>query len=193
MHQSSQMNEQHCPPISIAQWRSQWPESAWSVVPITFIRWPDSTKPLPETMLNYHQAGSVACKKMWFKISLEYAQQMCTYTVTETSTIHQVHQVTHLIKLWLNSLRPRWNSRRFVDEIFQCIFLNENEFIFLNENVLILIKLSMKFIPKGPTNNISALDQIMAWRRPGNKPLSQPMMIILLVHICTTRPQWVNK
>ena len=41
-------------------------------------------------------------------------------------------------------------------------------------------------------NNIPTLVQIMAWRRPGNKPLSEPMMVILLTHICVTRPQWVN-
>ena len=33
----------------------------------------------------------------------------------------------------------------------------------------------------------------MAWRLPGDKPLSEPMMISLLTHICVTRPQWVNK
>ena len=32
----------------------------------------------------------------------------------------------------------------------------------------------------------------MAWRRPGDKPLSEPMMVSLLTHICITRPQWVN-
>ena len=32
----------------------------------------------------------------------------------------------------------------------------------------------------------------MAWRRPGDKPLSEPMMVSLLTHICVTRPQWVN-
>ena len=32
----------------------------------------------------------------------------------------------------------------------------------------------------------------MAWRRPGDKPLSGPMMVSLLTHICVTRPQWVN-
>ena len=32
----------------------------------------------------------------------------------------------------------------------------------------------------------------MAWRRPGDKPLSGPMMINLLTHLCVTRPQWVN-
>ena len=66
------------------------------------------------------------------------------------------------------------------------------KWIFLNENVWISIEVSLKFVPKGPINNIPALVQIMAWRRPGDKPLSEPMMISLLTHICVTRPQWVN-
>ena len=32
----------------------------------------------------------------------------------------------------------------------------------------------------------------MAWCRPGDKPLSEPMMANLLTHICVTRPHWVN-
>ena len=38
------------------------------------------------------------------------------------------------------------------------------------------IKFSLKFVPKGPIDNIPALVQIMAWRRPGDKPLSEPVM-----------------
>ena len=38
------------------------------------------------------------------------------------------------------------------------------------------IKISLKFVPKGPINNIPALVQIMAWRRTGDKSLSEPMM-----------------
>ena len=83
-----------------------------------------------------------------------------------------------------NTLRPRQNGRHFADDISKCIFLNEN--------VWIPIKISMKFVPKGPINNIPALVQIMAWRRPGDKPLSEPMMVILTTHICVTRPQWVK-
>ena len=64
--------------------------------------------------------------------------------------------------------------------------------IFLNENVRIFIKFSLKFVPKGPIINIPALVQIMAWRRPGDKPLSETMMVTLLTHICITRPQWVK-
>ena len=83
-----------------------------------------------------------------------------------------------------NTLRPRQNGRHFADDIFKCIFLNAN--------IWIPIKISMKFVPKGPINNISALVRIMAWRRLGDKLLSEPMMVSLLTHICVTRPQWVN-
>ena len=33
----------------------------------------------------------------------------------------------------------------------------------------------------------------MAWRRPGDKPLSKPMVVSLLTHIWVTRPQCVKK
>ena len=84
----------------------------------------------------------------------------------------------------VNTLRPRQNGRHFTDDIFKCIFLNENAGI--------LLKISLKFVPKVRINNIPALVQIMAWRRPGDKPLSEPMMVSLLTHICVTRPQWVK-
>ena len=32
-------------------------------------------------------------------------------------------------------------------------------------------------------NSISVFVQIMAWRRPGDKPLSEPMVVILLTHL----------
>ena len=85
---------------------------------------------------------------------------------------------------WVNTLGPRQNGRHFADDIFKCIFLNEN--------IIISIKISLKFLPKAPINNIPALVQIMAWRRPGDKPLSETMMVSLLTHICVTRPQWVK-
>ena len=54
------------------------------------------------------------------------------------------------------------------------------------------MKISLKFVPEGPINKIPALVEIMTWRRPGDKPLSEPMMVRLLTHICVTRPQWVK-
>ena len=44
-----------------------------------------------------------------------------------------------------------------------------------------------------PYNSIgSSMVQIMAWRPPGNKPLSEPMMVRLPMHVCVSRPQWVK-
>ena len=85
----------------------------------------------------------------------------------------------------INSLRPRQNRRHFADDVFK--------FNFLNEIVWILLKISLKFVPKVRINNNPALVQIMAWRWPGDKPLSEPMMVSLLTHICVTRPQRVNR
>ena len=56
----------------------------------------------------------------------------------------------------------------------------------------ILIKLSLRFVPKGPINNIPSLVQIMAWRHLGDKSLSELMMVSLPTHICVTWPQWVK-
>ena len=48
-----------------------------------------------------------------------------------------------------NTLRPRQNGRRFADDTFKRIFLNEN--------VRISFKISLKFVPMDPINNNSAL------------------------------------
>ena len=84
---------------------------------------------------------------------------------------------------WVKTLRLRQNGCYFTDDIFKRIFLNEN--------VWILIKISLKFVPKGPINDIPALVQIMSWYRSGTKPLSGPMMGSLPTHVCVTQPQWV--
>ena len=69
----------------------------------------------------------------------------------------------------LNTLRPRQDGRHFPDNVFKSIFMNENAWI--------SIKIPLKFVAKGPINKIPALVQIMAWRRPGDKPLSESMMV----------------
>ena len=69
----------------------------------------------------------------------------------------------------INTFKPRQNGRLLADDIFK--------YIFLNENACISITISPKFVPKGLINNILALVQIMAWRRLGDKPLSEAMMV----------------
>ena len=54
----------------------------------------------------------------------------------------------------INTLRPRQNGRRIADDTFKRIFFNET--------IMISIKISLKFVSKGPMDNIPALVQIMA-------------------------------
>ena len=68
-----------------------------------------------------------------------------------------------------NTLRPRQNGRHFPDDIFKCIFLDEN--------VQIAHKIWLMFAPKIPINNIPELVQIMAWHRQGEKPFSESIMV----------------
>ena len=76
---------------------------------------------------------------------------------------------------WDQHIEAKKNGCHFTDNTFKCIFLNEN--------VGDSIKISLKFVRKSPVDNIPALGQIMAWCRPGNKPLSEPMMVTLPMHI----------
>ena len=80
----------------------------------------------------------------------------------------------------INTFRRREICHLFAD-IFKCIFLNDN--------VQISLKISLKFVAKVQINNIPALVQIMAWCRPGDRTLSEPVMVSLLRHICITWSQ----
>ena len=70
--------------------------------------------------------------------------------------------------IYINSYLPMQNGRHFPADIFKCIFINEK--------FCILIRISLKFVLKGPINNILVLGQIMVWRWPGDKPLSEPKL-----------------
>ena len=93
--------------------------------------------------------------------------------------------ITHDHSVKINTSGLRQNGCHFSDDIAKCIFFNEN--------ARISITISLKFVSSDPMNNIPALVQIMDWRRPGDKPLSEPMMVSVLTHLCVTRPQWIKK
>ena len=111
-------------------------------------------------------------------------QKPYTYLVGIALRRSACHTIAASDKPPISTLRPRQNGRHFADDIFFCIFLNKN--------VWIPIRILMKFVSKGPINIIPALIQIMDWRRLGDKPLSEPVLVGLQTHICVTRPQWVN-
>ena len=111
-----------------------------------------------------------------------YAQQIikCSgYKNTNPPLVNSLRISTCLgVICWLfNTLRPTQNGRHFTDDIFKCIFLNEDMWI--------SIDISLKFVPKDQINDNPALVQIMAWLRPGDKPLSEPVMVIYW-RLCTS-------
>ena len=63
---------------------------------------------------------------------------------------------------------PSTNDHLFAGNIFR--------YIFMNENFCILMRISLKFVPKGPIDNKWALVQVMAWRRTGDNLLPEPML-----------------
>ena len=169
----------------------------WSSLPLFQVQWLGSCL-FPSCNLNLPGYGHV------FSLFLLYFTLfICVFTLGRVKHVQYGFQhrtmiskasysvVRNLIFLTLpsmrynfNSLRLRQNGRRFADDTYKRIFLNEN--------VRIAIKISLKFVPKGPINKIPALFQIMAWRIPGDKPLSEAMVVSLLTHKCVTRPQWVK-
>ena len=114
-----------------------------------------------------------------------FRSRKCIWICTQQNLGQELgHQQT---QCWTQSyhIKAENDGHHFPEDIFRCIFLKENEWI--------SIKIPLKLVPKGPINNIPSLVQIMAWRWPGNKPLSEPMMVSLLMHICVTWPQWLTR
>ena len=69
----------------------------------------------------------------------------------------------------INILIPRQNRHHFADNIYKCIFLNEN--------VWSSLKISLKSVPKFVIK-IPSLVRIMACYRPGDKPLSKSLWLV---------------
>ena len=119
--------------------------------------------------------GSLSNKlgcKIWVKISKLYFKNMYRERSPHSIEITSMH-VLHLdMTNWrydcnstvINSSPPGQNGRHLADEIFKW------------ENFCISIRISLKFVPMGPIDNKWALVQVMAWRRTGNKPISEPML-----------------
>ena len=154
---------------------AQFCPSSGHKIPQNYLKWDVKLVVSDHFLKNHHTVQ--------FKLGVyTYLGYLVSIYYDSSSWDYMRYQSNWLISF--NTLRPRQNGRHFADDIFKCIFLNEN--------VWISIKISLKFVPKGPIYNIPALVQIMAWPRPGDKPLSEPMMVNLLMHICVSRPQWVK-
>ena len=101
----------------------------------------------------------------------------CTYTV--------------LCAVCMNAFTPsftNWGRDKMV-AISQTIFSNK---YFSNKVFEFRLTFHWTLFLRVQLTIFQHLVQIMAWRPPGDKPLSEPMMVWLPMHICVIRPQWVN-
>ena len=80
-------------------------------------------------------------------------------------------------------------GRDKVDAISQMTFSSQYSWMKMLE---LRLKFHWSLFLRVQLTMFPALVQIMAWRPSGDKPLSEPMMVSSLTHICVTRPQWVN-
>ena len=100
---------------------------------------------------------------VWIQFSL--MSHLCVGIQAPAGLDHLVSAVHSTI---LTHPPPGQNGRHFTDDMFK--------YIYFNENIWILNKISLKYVPWGLIDNMSALVQIMAWCHPGGKPLSEPML-----------------
>ena len=115
----------------------------------------------------------------------------------DQSSVQQGHPPRTVYKeqwvlMWL-ALHYLWYLNPLRTKFFRGninIYLHFVSFLHIDTTQVVAILHQIR--PKGPNNNIPTLVQIMAWCWPGDKPLSEPMIVSLLTHICVTRPQWVN-
>ena len=79
-----------------------------------------------------------------------------------------------------NTLGSRQKCRHFTDGIGKHI---------LHENAWISIQISLKCIHRGLINDMAALVQTMAWRKTGDKLLSEPMVTLFTdAYMCLSAP-----
>ena len=141
----------------------------------------------------------------------QYDSAYCD-TCPNVNIWHWIHTecITIVAHEWCNDVTqwPRQNSNHFPDDIFKCIFFNEN--------IWISIRISLKLVPNSPVNNIPSWTIIHCfWVRSWNNGVRSMSFYILmgsenglvlarrqaivwtndsyqLTPICVTRPHWVE-
>ena len=106
------------------------------------------------------------------QVTSHYLNQCAPSSLTHLYVSLGGDELTHQV--------PSQNGCCFVDDIFKCIFVNEN--------VCISFQISLKFVPDGPVDcYLVSLVQVMAWCQTGDQ-----WWFSLLTHICTILPPQVN-
>ena len=119
----------------------------------------DDQSTLVQVMAWCRQATSHYLSQYW-------SRSMSPYGVSRPQW---VNTLTALLLLVLT----HWGRGKMA-AIFQTTFSNALSW---RKMIEIPTQISLKFVPKGPIKNIPELVQIMAWRRTGDKPSSETMMV----------------
>ena len=82
----------------------------------------------------------------WWDLSIFIAVSKGTHI---TMGLEILTMIIHVRWLFFNSILPGQNGRHFADDIFRCIVVNEK--------FCLLIKISLKYVPKSPIDSISVL------------------------------------
>ena len=90
------------------------------------------------------------------------------YRVENGSSESQPLKIYNFVTVTLIHLPLDKMATILTDDIFNCIFLIEND--------TILIQILLNHVPSGPINNKSALLRVIARRRSGDKLLPGPIM-----------------
>ena len=101
---------------------------------------------LVQIMAQHQQGNRPLSEPMMFRLPTN----ICVTQLQWVKSALCLLMCSHFLSIF-NILRPRQNGRHFAADIFTCIFLNEN--------VWISIKISLKFLPKGPINIIRAANR----------------------------------
>ena len=128
---------------------------------------------------------------IWFRfIDVSYQSNLSIYFRVASLALDQYWE-NHCPRANEANLKDGINTLRLIKKNATILQTKFSNVIFLDENIWILLKISLKFVCKFQMNNIPALVQMMIWRRTGDKPLSEPIMVSLLTHIWVIRPQCV--
>ena len=131
------------------------------------------------TLSSYLRGAIFATKQLIYTPQL---YNMNVYTVDPLYDIFMQPRHVHIlcwVAVWCSILLTHWGREKMA-AVSQTTFSNAFSW------TKCMIKISLKFVTNGPINKISAFVQIMVWRRSGDKPLSEPMMVRLPRHICVS-------
>ena len=142
-------------------------------------------------------SGIKTVLEFYFGKRIRFTRALLRCRISPDDTNKVVIKVCHLSTTlqWCHNERNGVSNHRLLDCLFNRLFWGRRRQT-SNSAPLAFVRgihrWPMLYVPKGPINNIPSLVQIMVWRRPGDKPLSESMVVRLLTHLCVTRPHWVK-